>query len=113
MVPLPDAINLGAEDHDYSSVLVELDYQRFASVQPEFRGEQISYGITIPSNAPHPDEAALFIAFLLGPEGRAIMKADYHPLFDPAWRTVTQICRIACKPCVSRQMRREAHNPVL
>jgi hypothetical protein len=26
----------------------------------------------------------LFIAFLLGPEGRAIMQADFHPVFDVA-----------------------------
>jgi molybdate/tungstate transport system substrate-binding protein len=84
MVHLPDAVNLGAENIDYSKVQVSLDFQRFATVKPEFRGERISYGITIPSNAPHPKEAALFIAFLLGPEGRALMEADHHPLFDPA-----------------------------
>ena len=84
MLQLPDAVNLGAENVDYSQTTVEMDYQRFASVTPEFRGERIGYGITIPSNAPHPDEAALFIAFLLGPEGRSIMKADYQPLFDAA-----------------------------
>jgi molybdate/tungstate transport system substrate-binding protein len=102
MVQLPDAINLGAENVDYSSVVVELDYQRFASVKPEFRGERIGYGITIPSNAPHPEEAALFIAFLLGPEGRAIMEADYHPLFDPAiasqYDNVPDTLKALCQP---------------
>ena len=39
-------------------------------------------GITIPSSAPHPKEAALFIAFLLSPEGRAIMEANHHPMFE-------------------------------
>lgn len=84
MVHLPDALNLGAEGTDYSHVLVSLDFRRFASVKPEFRGERIGYGITIPSNAPHPKEAALFIEFLLSQEGRALMEADYHPLFNPA-----------------------------
>jgi molybdate/tungstate transport system substrate-binding protein len=84
MLSLPDAVNLGAEDVDYSPVLVSLDFQRFATVKPEFRGERIGYGITIPSNAPHPQAATQFIAFLLSPEGRAIMQADHHPLFDPA-----------------------------
>jgi molybdate/tungstate transport system substrate-binding protein len=65
-------------------VQVNENFQRFASVKPVFRGERIGYAITIPSNAPHPDEAALFIEFLLGPEGRSIMLADSHPLFDPA-----------------------------
>jgi molybdate/tungstate transport system substrate-binding protein len=86
MVQLPDAINLGAERYadTYSTVQVNLDFQRFATVKPVFRGEQIGYGITIPSSAPHPEEAALFIEFLLSPEGRAVMQADSHPMFTPA-----------------------------
>jgi molybdate/tungstate transport system substrate-binding protein len=105
MVQLPDAISLGVENEDYSSVVVELDYQRFASVKPEFRGERIGYGITIPSNAPHPHEAALFIAFLLGPEGRSIMGADYHPLFDPAiasqYDNLPEALKSLCQPAES------------
>jgi molybdate/tungstate transport system substrate-binding protein len=86
MVQLPEAINLGAEGYadNYSTVQVNLDFQRFASVKPVFRGERIGYGITIPSSAPHPEEATLFIEFLLSSEGRAVMQADSHPLFDPA-----------------------------
>jgi molybdate/tungstate transport system substrate-binding protein len=82
---LPDSLNLGAEGDDptYNTVQVNLDFQRFATVKPQFRGERIGYGITIPSNAPHPAEAALFISFLLGEDGRAIMEKDFHPLFDP------------------------------
>ncbi len=57
-------------------------FNGFATVKPKFRGERISYGITIPANAPHPAEAGQFIAFLLGPEGRAIMEASYHPMFE-------------------------------
>lgn len=85
MVPLPETVNMGNEafETDYQAVQVDLDFQRFAKVKPQFRGERIGYGITIPANAPHPDEAALFIAFLLSPEGRTIMEADHHPLFDP------------------------------
>jgi molybdate/tungstate transport system substrate-binding protein len=86
MVGLPDALNLGeaADQQTYSNVQVNEDSQRFASVKPVFRGERIGYGITIPSNAPHPETAALFIRFLLSPEGRASMLADSHPMFDPA-----------------------------
>ncbi len=62
---------------------VNLDFQRFATVKPEFRGERIGYGITIPANAPHPEEAALFIAFLLGPEGRAIMAGELSSAVRP------------------------------
>jgi molybdate/tungstate transport system substrate-binding protein len=86
LLHLPDAINLGTDGFDqaYATVQVNLDSQRFATVRPQFRGERIAYGITIPSNAPHPVEAALFIAFMLGPEGRAIMKQDHQPMLDAA-----------------------------
>jgi molybdate/tungstate transport system substrate-binding protein len=85
MISLPNAVNLGAESYadQYQQVLVRLDFQRFATVKPEFNGEVISYGITIPSNAPHPRQAEDFIAFLLGPEGQAVMAANHHPLITP------------------------------
>ena len=57
----------------YDSVTVKLDFQRFATVKPEFPGEPIRYGATIPSNAREPEAAAVFLAYLLGPEGRRIM----------------------------------------
>ena len=86
MLELPDALNLGEESDQqtYNTVQVNEEFQRFASVKPVFHGERIGYAITIPSNAPHPQEASLFIQFLLSPEGRAVMQADSHPLFDPA-----------------------------
>ncbi|MBN1579752.1 MAG: tungstate ABC transporter substrate-binding protein WtpA [Anaerolineae bacterium] len=85
MVSLPDELNLSVAELEssYSRVQVNLDFRRFASIKPQFRGERIGYGITIPSNALHPEEAALFIAFLLSPEGRAVMETNHHPLFDP------------------------------
>jgi len=86
MVELPAALNLGEETNQdfYSTVQVDEDFQRFASVKPIFRGERIGYGITIPSNAPHPEEAALFIAFVLSPDGREVMQTDSHPVFNLA-----------------------------
>ena len=86
MLTLPDEINLGAVEFDslYHTVQVNLDFQRFATVAPQFRGERIGYGITIPSNAPHFEQAVEFVAFLLGDEGRAVMQANHHPLFDRA-----------------------------
>jgi tungstate ABC transporter binding protein WtpA len=84
MISLPVEVNLGEEDYAelYSQVQVNLDFQRFATVKPQFRGERIGYGVTIPASAEHPDEAAQFIAFLLSPEGRSLMDADHHPMFD-------------------------------
>ena len=85
IVKLPDAINLGVEQFgkQYSQVQVRLDFKRFASVKPEFNGEVIGYGLTIPSNAQHPQPAEEFIKFLLGPKGQAMMQANYHPLITP------------------------------
>jgi molybdate/tungstate transport system substrate-binding protein len=84
MIPLADEINLGNPDfrENYQGVEVNMDFQRFATVVPDFVGDVISYGITIPANAPDPTEAAEFINFVLGPEGNAIMKSYYHPLLD-------------------------------
>lgn len=81
---LPDEVNLGVPEHeaDYARVQVNLDFQRFATVKPKFRGERIGYGITIPTNAPHPAEASQFIAFLFSPQGRALMEANDHPMFE-------------------------------
>ncbi len=85
MISLPESLNLGSPDQEdfYHNVKVLLDFKRFASVKPEFQGEQIGYGITIPTNAPHPEEAARFIQFLLGSKGAEIMKTDFHPLLTP------------------------------
>jgi molybdate/tungstate transport system substrate-binding protein len=81
-IPLPDSINLGsaAGEDMYSQVQVKLDFQRFASVQPVFQGDLIGYGITIPSNAPQPELAARYVAFLLSQQGRAVMASTNHPL---------------------------------
>jgi len=85
ILSLPDTVNMGKEEYEavYNAVQVDLDFQRFASVKPRFRGERIGYGITIPTNAPHKDEAVLFINFLLGSQGRAVMESNFHSLFDP------------------------------
>jgi molybdate/tungstate transport system substrate-binding protein len=85
LVHLPDAVNLGFDQYvdRYKQVQVRLDFQRFFSVKPEFEGDVIGYGVTIPSNAPHPQQAEEFIAFLLGREGRAVLEANQHPLITP------------------------------
>lgn len=85
-VSLPPEIDLGesGQAENYGRVTVFLDFQRFASVKPEFVGEPIKYGATIPSNAPHPEEAAELLAFLLGPEGQRVMAENYQPMIAPA-----------------------------
>jgi molybdate/tungstate transport system substrate-binding protein len=84
MVSLPAEVNLGEPNFEtlYNQVQVNLDFQRFATVKPQFRGEQIGYGATIPASALHPVEAAQFLAFLLSSDGRNVMEANHHPLFE-------------------------------
>lgn len=82
---LPDSLNLGNPEMEaeYGTVTVKLDFKRFKSVDPVFKGELIRYGLTIPTNAPHPEAAIRFIEFLYSPEGQRIMQANYHPLNSP------------------------------
>lgn len=85
-VALPPQIDLGDPTYaeSYGTVKVKLDFQRFATIKPEFTGEPIRYGATIPSNAQEPEAAALLLAFLLGPEGQRIMAENYQPVVSPA-----------------------------
>jgi molybdate/tungstate transport system substrate-binding protein len=84
-LPLPPEINLGSAGlaDAYGQVRCRMDFQRFASLQPEFTGEPIIYGITIPRNAPHPDAAREYISFLLGEPGQAIFASSHHPMIPP------------------------------
>ena len=82
---LPAAIDLG-EQRDatvYGSVAVKLASQRFASVKPVFAGGVIKYALTIPSNAPDPQQAREFAAWLLSPAARQVFEATYQPLITP------------------------------
>jgi molybdate/tungstate transport system substrate-binding protein len=85
-VQLPASIDLGSQSHaaDYARVAVSIAFQRFASVKPVFVGAPIAYAVTIPSTASDPAGAGRFIAFLLGPKGRAILAASDQPSVTPA-----------------------------
>lgn len=62
---LPDEINLGNPKYKdlYSKVTLVINYGTEA--QREIRLKPIVYGLTIPTNAPHPKLAKLFVDFLL------------------------------------------------
>ncbi|MGA2494396.1 MAG: extracellular solute-binding protein [Roseiarcus sp.] len=68
---LPAAINLSdpAFSADYAEAVAH-------TKNGDLKGKPIIYAVTIPTNAEHPALAARFVAFLLGPEGRAIMAKD-------------------------------------
>jgi len=82
---LPMEINLSDPTHEenYGSVRVKLAFQRFATVNPEFEGKTIAYGLTIPSNAPHPELAIELVKFLLSAEGQAILQKHGQPPIVP------------------------------
>jgi len=84
-VELPPEIDLSSREFSdrYGEVVVKLDFQRFASIDPEFRGEQIQYALTIPANAPHPEVAVQFVEFLLGPAGQTIFAESHQPMLVP------------------------------
>ena len=62
---------------------MKLDFRRFASVKPVFRGDVIRYAFTIPANAPVPELAGEFAAFLLGQDGKRILEEDSQPVLSP------------------------------
>ncbi|NLA38126.1 MAG: tungstate ABC transporter substrate-binding protein WtpA [Methanomicrobiales archaeon] len=66
-IDLPPEINLGFAEHadDYQKVHVTLGFRRFQSIGSERIGLPIVYAMTIPADAPHPDEARMFVDFVL------------------------------------------------
>ena len=66
-IELPNQVNLGdpAYASNYQRVQIVYSHQRFATITLDRTGEPIYYGLTIPSNAPHPQLAEQFIQFLL------------------------------------------------
>ncbi|MDD5702629.1 MAG: tungstate ABC transporter substrate-binding protein WtpA [Dehalococcoidales bacterium] len=85
-LPLPEAVDLSSQDYfdTYHQVRVAMEFQRFASVNPQFPGTPIVYGVTVPNNARHPQEAAAFIKYLLEKEGRTILDKHFQPSLVPA-----------------------------
>jgi molybdate/tungstate transport system substrate-binding protein len=77
----PPEINLGSDDFQNLGydLRVKIDYQRFASLIPDFVCQEILYGVTIPENSPHPEEALDYLEFLLGPEGQRIFTEQHQP----------------------------------
>jgi molybdate/tungstate transport system substrate-binding protein len=84
-VELPVEIDLSSRDFAdfYGRVTVKMDFRRFASIDPVFRGEPIQYALTIPANSPHPDPAMEFVEFLLGADGQAVLSESHQPMLVP------------------------------
>jgi molybdate/tungstate transport system substrate-binding protein len=82
---LPPEIDLSSDAYKKltAGLSVNIEFQRFASVVPVFECQPISYGITIPKNAPHPDLAVDFIKFILSDAGQKIFEDCRQPLIVP------------------------------
>jgi molybdate/tungstate transport system substrate-binding protein len=80
----PPEINLGSDDFQSLGyeLSVKIDYQRFASLIPDFVCQEIFYGVTIPENSPHREVALDYLKFLLGPAGREIFAQQYQPFLS-------------------------------
>ena len=80
VIELPHAVNLGnpADSTTYATATTRVVGKR-AGDTITIRGRPILFGLSIPRAAPHPRVAEQFVAFLLSPEGRAILR---HEHFD-------------------------------
>lgn len=87
VVALPPEVTLGDPTLAdwYRSATVRLPGATLAGRDSlEFRGAPIAYALTIPRDAPHPDAAAAFVAFIVSDDGRAILEAaNLTPLERP------------------------------
>ena len=82
-VVLPDEINLksAALAKYYSQASIKISGKKPGEYITK-KGKPMLYGITICKNGPYREAAVAFVGFLIGPEGRAIMKANGQP---PLW----------------------------
>jgi molybdate/tungstate transport system substrate-binding protein len=82
ILTLPPEINLSRSDlaGRYAAASVEVRMKQ-GQGQGRIAGAPVTYGLTIPAKAPHPEGAATFAAFLLGDPGRRLLaRRGFHPL---------------------------------
>jgi molybdate/tungstate transport system substrate-binding protein len=81
-VELPVSLNLSRRDMDEAYKVAEVEVRmKQADQKSILRGHPITYGLTIPNGAPHPEESQRFVEFLIGPSGQAISRATgFKPL---------------------------------
>lgn len=99
---LPPAVSLGAIGHVDT-------YRRVSIVLPgddpsrphEKQGDAIVFALTIPRSARHPSRAADYVAFLLGPGGRALLQREHMVLVERPWTYDLQRVPPPLRPLVS------------
>jgi molybdate/tungstate transport system substrate-binding protein len=84
-VVLPAQINLGSPAYAdfYKQATVKVSGKKPGTFI-EKKGAPMIYGLTILNKAPHRDWAIKFMAFVLGPQGRAIMEKNGQQAIYPA-----------------------------
>jgi molybdate/tungstate transport system substrate-binding protein len=92
-VALPPEINLSRLElaADYARAQVEIRMKQ-GDGRSVLTGTPVTYGVTIPSNAPQAAAAADFLAFVLGPDGaRALARRGFRPVSPPTCGTCTGV----------------------
>ena len=84
-VSLPEEIDLSSMEYEefYATATVKVTGKEPGTTATQ-TGATIVYGVTIPSNAPHPDLAIDFLELMLGPQGQAILEDCGQPPIVPA-----------------------------
>jgi molybdate/tungstate transport system substrate-binding protein len=100
-VPMPAQIDLSdaAQAEGYARVSVH-------TKNGELQGRPIIYAVTIPLNAPHPQQASQFVQFLLSAEGQRVMRDNGfvmlpQPIADGFEKLPAELKRVA-KPWPSQ-----------
>jgi len=99
--PLPREINLG------NPALAD-QYAKVQALVPNYRGGTetmtgtlIAFGITIPTDAPNPEDARKFVRFVLSSQGQEILKrSGFEPLrppLVPGWGRVPEFLKDLAK----------------
>jgi molybdate/tungstate transport system substrate-binding protein len=81
---LPGEVNLSRADlaETYGKVSV-LQYAGQPERETPVSGGPIVYGVTIPTSAPHPEEAARFVKLLVSERGRQVFQQNGQPPIEP------------------------------
>jgi molybdate/tungstate transport system substrate-binding protein len=82
-VALPAEIDLGDASHAAAYARARVRVRRGGD-SVTVAGAPILYGATVPRHAPHPAAGVRFLAFLLGSDGRAIMRRASVDMLDTA-----------------------------
>jgi len=82
---LPPEINLSSDSYKTlcPHIKVKIAFKRFTSVNPDFDILPIIYGLTIPANASHPEEAVRLIEFILSEAGQGILQQTGQVTIHP------------------------------